>query len=1090
MSRLVARAENWERVYTAFQSINFAAFDFTTIKQSILEYVKLYFPETFNDYIETSEFIAIVESFAYIAELLAYRLDINAHENFLSTAQRKDSVLRLAKFISYTASRPIPSRGLVKITSVRTTESVSDANGTDLAGQTITWNDTTNTNWKDQFIMVMNRVLEQDFGTVGPTERFQIQDVLFELYALNLVPLTNGVFTYSATVGGKSVPMELVPVAYSSDDGIVERRPVNNGNFSILYGQDGVGDSSNTTGFFCYTKQGTLQRLRTTFDGVTPNQTYDITTSNINDTDVWVNNVDSSTGETLDETSTLPYRTATLSGRSGEWVEVDLAHAQNVIFNTNPKRNKYELETLANNQVRVIFGDGEFADVPSGTFDIWARSSLDEDLAVPRTAVVNKTATFTYIDAMNKTQTFTFTYSLVNSLQNGSASEDIEHIRANAPAVYYSQDRMVNGQDYNTFPLQDPSILKLRSVNRTFAGDSKYITWHDASGTYENVKIFGDDGRLYFQDIETSETTASVDTNVLISTYLEPLLSATDIEVQILTAGVAIGSFNRSFTTDEKTRISYAISSSTTLAAFDMYYNTSTYEWYVVKTSQAVATAIDVVSGSTMTALGWPSSFITTPLLSVSQVSNLDTKYTVTRTARRIIFESPSTAFWNTNEATRVIDYDTLDSTYDEIVVLQANINSNKSGVLSQNWSYYVLGQEVIDSGSDTGLADTSRLSILPVDESNTGVPQGLDVNDATTFAGVANIFKPKISMDISSLTIPSAGYSVTLPIYYCTNTSIFDDVVIYAADGTTVLAEDTYWTRDTTAAYSNTIKLLPALVTAGHSSILITVNEYVYFTRANAEQAWTPVDTSTESISSYVVDRVALYDSEQAYAADPSVTLYTPYWTRRPGRAALNFAWFHRCPRYYLVDPSPSNIIDMYVITKGYYLELKRWLEGSSSTKPSQPTPLDLRSSYSYMLDNKMISDTVVLRPGIIKLIFGSNAASALQATFKVVKASTSTMTDNQVKTTIVTTIRSFFDISQWEFGETFYFTELVAAIHAALPNDISSVVIVPVLTSNHFGNLFQITAREDEVLYPDITVDDITIVTGLTATNINITS
>src|SRR5690606_42146022 len=48
------------------------------------------------------------------------------------------------------------------------------------------------------------------FGTVNPTDRFQIQDVLFELYAFNLSPLQTGVFSYAADVNGETVPMELV----------------------------------------------------------------------------------------------------------------------------------------------------------------------------------------------------------------------------------------------------------------------------------------------------------------------------------------------------------------------------------------------------------------------------------------------------------------------------------------------------------------------------------------------------------------------------------------------------------------------------------------------------------------------------------------------------------------------------------------------------------------------------------------------------------------------------------------------------------------------------------------------------------------
>ena len=137
MSRIVSKAEGWERAYEVFQQVNFSAFDFVTIKESMIEYMKLYFPEDFNDYIESSEFIAVLELFAYTAELLAYRLDLNAHENFLTTAQRKESVLRLAKLISYKTSRNIPARGLAKIQSVQSTEAITDANGVNLANTRI-----------------------------------------------------------------------------------------------------------------------------------------------------------------------------------------------------------------------------------------------------------------------------------------------------------------------------------------------------------------------------------------------------------------------------------------------------------------------------------------------------------------------------------------------------------------------------------------------------------------------------------------------------------------------------------------------------------------------------------------------------------------------------------------------------------------------------------------------------------------------------------------------------------------------------------------------------------------------------------------
>lgn len=1032
MSRLVARAETFERVYDAFSSINFAAFDYDTVKQSLLDYVKLYFPETFNDFIESSEFIAIVETFAYIAELIAYRVDINAHENFISTAQRKDSILRLAKLVSYTASRPLPARGLVKITSVSTTESVIDASGNDLSGRKITWNDVSNSSWKEQFILVMNKVLEQNFGTIGPTDRFQIQDVLFELYSWNLTPITSGVFTYSAAASGQTAPMELVPVEYDSSLGIIERRPENNSDFTLLYGQDGLGDGSDTTGFFCYTKQGSLQSIRTTFDGVTPNQTYDVPTTNVNDTDVWVNQVDPATGEILDTPSTLPYRKATLSGKSGEWVQVDLAHAQNVIFNTNPKRNKYETETRDNNQVRIIFGDGEFADIPSGTFDIWIRSSLDKDVVISQTSVANVPASFTYVDVYGRTQTFTFTFSLINSLQNASASEDIEHVRVTAPAVYYSQDRMVNGEDYNVFMLQDPSILKLRAINRTFAGDSKYIAWHDATGTYENVKIFGNDGIIYYEDKYESDLTPVIDINLLISAYLEPLLSSTDMFVQLSShAEFDLSAYRRVFNDDEKLRISAALTAPPTPVQSNLYYNVTTSEWYAVKVSD-----LDM-SGNPSTLLGWPTDYITTPLITVVQSPTLELRYTISRLARRVVFESQSTAFWNTNEAARVIDYDTLDSNRDNIIVLQANIDANRTSVLTSDWMFDVLGQEVNESGPDLALPDIHRLSTLPADTNMDGTPDNL------TLMGLIH----PIVEDVTDTT-------VTLPIYYIGGQG---DVTVIDGAGTIT-------TEAATNIISNEVYVT--------GTATIQVKEYVYFARETVLDAWVPMPTTLESMSAYILDQLA----------------DTGLWKRYEGRSGLNFAWFHRSPFYHLVDPSPTNIIDSFIITKGYYMSLKRWLEDPQATQPTAPTPLDLRTSYDYLLDNRMISDTVVLHPGNIKLLFGSKAAPSLQATFKVVRSVNKTLTDNQVKTTIVTTIRNFFDIATWEFGETFYVTELIAAIHAALPSDISSVVIVPTLSNSQFGDLFQVIAREDEIFYPDISVDNVEVVAGYTATNLRL--
>ena len=233
--RQVSRAENWERAYEAFQQINFSAWDFKSVKESLLDYLKLYYPEDFNDFTENSDMIALLELFAYIAEQFAYRYDLNAHENFISVAERKESVLRLAKLLSYNASRNIPARGLVKITSIITTERVFDSKGVDLSNKTIYWNDPNNPNWKEQFTLVINRVLEQEFGSVLPSDRVQVSDVLFELYPLKNDPLLPTLtIPFNITVSGNNYPMEIVS-SRLNQYGPYEKRPEKDQRLNFLY---------------------------------------------------------------------------------------------------------------------------------------------------------------------------------------------------------------------------------------------------------------------------------------------------------------------------------------------------------------------------------------------------------------------------------------------------------------------------------------------------------------------------------------------------------------------------------------------------------------------------------------------------------------------------------------------------------------------------------------------------------------------------------------------------------------------------------------------------------------------------------------
>ena len=151
--------EDWKKIYQSFRNADFQSYDYDTIRRILISYLQENYPEDFNDFIDSSEYIALVDLIAYLGQNLSFRIDLNARENFLETAQRRDSILRLAQLISYVTKLNIPASGLLKITAISTTDSVIDSTGVNLSNTTISWNDPTNTNWYNQFVSIINSAM-------------------------------------------------------------------------------------------------------------------------------------------------------------------------------------------------------------------------------------------------------------------------------------------------------------------------------------------------------------------------------------------------------------------------------------------------------------------------------------------------------------------------------------------------------------------------------------------------------------------------------------------------------------------------------------------------------------------------------------------------------------------------------------------------------------------------------------------------------------------------------------------------------------------------------------------------------------------
>ena len=200
-------------------------------------------------------------------------------------------------------------------------------------------------------------------------------------------------------------------------------------------------------------------------------------------------------------------------------------------------------------------------------------------------------------------------------------------------------------------------------------------------------------------------------------------------------------------------------------------------------------------------------------------------------------------------------------------------------------------------------------------------------------------------------------------------------------------------------------------------------------------------------------------------------------------------FQYRHSAPRDQRIDPSISNIIELQVLTTTYYNNVLSWTanEKSAIDFPIEPTVEELNEMFASNLNSyKAIGDQLIYTPAKFKLLFGTTADSTLQSKFKVVKAIGATMTDNEIKARTIQAINTFFDISNWNFGESFYYTELCAYIHNQLSTQISSVVIVGSDAESKFGDLFEIVSGSNELFYSTATVDNIEIVNAYTDQNL----
>ena len=1103
-------AEDWRKIYQAFQQADFKSYDFETLRRTMVAYLRENYPDDFNDFVESSEYVALIDLIAYIAQALSFRVDLNARENFLETAERRNSVLRLARLINYNAKRNRPATGLLKVDSISTTQDVVDSTGTNLATQTIVWNDSANSNYREQFTAILNAANQtgQLFG--NPRESGSIGGIDTEVYTLSSNQTDLPLFKYTKSVGGIGRQFEIVPSTINNSDSIYESDPIAGTGLTYTYRSDGAGDSSNNTGFFFLFKQGTMQYADFTVDTAVTNYVRSIAASNINDTDVWL------------------YKLDQFGQIAEKWTKVPSLTGNNAIYNSlaASERNIYNVVTKNNDAIDLVFGDGNFSNLPLGSFRTYHRISDNAKYAIQPADMQNIQVSVPYTDANGAQQTLTITMSLKASVYNAAATESNDSIREKAAQVYYSQNRMITAEDYQVVPLSaSQEIVKVRSVNRTASGISRAKEILDPTGAYSNVSVFAEDGILYREEStqqftftfnNRSDIQSTIDTSVeaklkeayarqfyyfkygtkdlstLTATW-NSTTTSTNTNTGYFTSGgaLSIGDFATSnlkfakpgalvkFTSPDSREF---LNNSLVTAGTD---NAEDRAW--AKIGAVVGDGANSGVGNLESGVGpvTLNDIIPNGAVVSAVIPNFTTSFSATLEADII---------------DRVEAYEEFGLRYDvdtETWKVITSTNLSASSVFSLGNAGDVTGTNLDASWwfKFTNDGNTYTVTYRKLDyifESESQNKFHYDVQDKIYDYTTGKTVKDTVKI-LKTNSVLSTGNSIGYPITWqvvgtVTEADGFqdnrkvkvgfydddDDGVVDNPDIFDIVVEPTlsestkFVFFEKYTSYDDIERYRPYAAT----NFVVTENE-------------TDIDLNTATYTDgrlfyfYAADE----DVIKSYSATTNTLSTTTDYLARRGRSSISFQYKHNAGQETRIDPSVSNIVDVYLLERTYDNLFRIWLQ-DGGTIPVPSTSDQLRINYSGVLNPlKSLSDQIVYHPVKYKILFGDYADEQLQATFKVVKNPKTNVTDAVIKTRVIQAINEFFALDNWDFGDSFYFTELAAYIHNELAPDLLTAVIVPNQSGQSFGSLFQIDSAADEIFISGATVDDVSIISALGA-------
>lgn len=1107
---------DWQALYQTFREADFRSYDYETLRKSFIDYLRVYYPETYNDYIESSEFIALLDVIAFMGQGLAFRNDLNTRENFIDTAERRDSVIKLANLVSYTPKRNLAGQGYIKIVSIQTSQNITDLNGVNLSNLPILWNDPANPNWLEQFNTIINAALIDTQRIGRPANVSEILGVTTSEYTLRIPNNALPIIPFTSTVDNINMSFELVSVSSVDSTSVYEIPPAPTGKFNMLYRNDKLGFGSPNTGYFLYFKQGTLQNFDFSLEQQIANQVINIDIEGINNEDTWL------------------YQLNQNNGTRALWRKVENIYANAYLQTETSNKTIFSVGSRFNDQVSYIFGDGVFSQIPVGTFRAYVRAGNALTYTIDPIEMQGINVSFSYLNRYGKTETLTLGLSLQLPVSNAQSREPLAQIKQRAPTRYYTQNRMVNGEDYNNFPYTlYSSIIKSKAINRSSIGVSKNLDILDPTGKYSSLDTVASDGALW-QDTTTGYLSLTINTIGNIITFL------TDSLGDVLSSNRVVQYYTQNFP-------QYSINAAS--GDGTVYWKTST-----VDTNSLTGYFYNITDGSELP-------------IPIGTYSSLNVKY-ITPGAL-VKFIAPVGYYFDSNNRLVSGIPGPSNQTYIWTTVLSVIGDGYNNGEGSFTNG---TGPVTLNGYVPAGAIITTVLPSFDNSLSNEIVQEciirmELQQNFSLVFNNSLSLGEDRWSIQlfndpdwfVNFQSLANGRYTVTyrsLRYYFGsvkdTRFSYERDKLVYdpfsgkiLQDNVKILATNTQYNSNYPLAKDITVNIVGQTVESdgyvndfevevasndinnkglivnpdffnavtgyvtGGSNVgiyvffeliqdAINLSRYQIVPSTEIIQYQTKTDIEIVKYDYPLGQLFYAYGDNKFYKSVQDQTINTPYYilveqpqySIQSGRQGLQYQYRHNSNNTTRIDPATTNIIDLYVVTQSYYTQYQNYIQDTTNTVPIPPMPTinQLSDLYGKLNDYKMLSDSMVINSVVFKPLFGIKASPNLRATIKVIKNSNTNASDSEIRTTVLAAMNNYFNINNWNFGDTFYFSELSAYLHDQVGELISSAVLVPSDPTMKFGDLYEIKCAPYEIFVNAATANDILVIAALTPAELQI--